>query len=404
MAHALLGADGRQSDLPAPPPPAGALAARTQAARLRGGAAAPALSGAAQPAQHGAGEPRAGTAADSHPAPTEVLYLHGPGRLDAEVLAHAAIPHRRLDVYPLRGVSPLRLLVNLLHLIRATVQALAAFRAFRPHVVLATGGYVSAPALLAAALQRVPVVLYLPDAVPGWAVRCFAPLARRIALSFPVSRRYFRGAKAVVTGYPVRPEFRRADRKSARRAFGLSPDLPVVLVMGGSSGARSINAAVGEILEPLLHHAQVIHLCGELDEPQLRRQRAALPPAIRQRYHLFRYLHRGIADAMAASDLVVCRAGASVLAELPAMRLPAILIPHPFRRIRQDENADLLVREGAAIKLKDADLPNGVLLPTILSLLNDRATLAAMAAEMGRLARPEAADNIASLVRSVARR
>ena len=331
-----------------------------------------------------------------------MLYLHGPARIDEEVLAHTGVPHRRLSVGPIRGTAPHRLALNSLRLLRATFQAMAAIGSFRAQAVLATGGYVSAPTMLAAVLARVPVVLYLPDADPGWAVRAFAPLARRIALSFPTSRRFFKAGKTVVTGYPVRPEFRQADRGAARKAFGLADDLPVVLVMGGSTGAHSINLAISDCLEPLLHHAQVIHLCGDLDEQRLRQERARLDPQIRPRYRLFRYLHRGVADAMAASDLVVCRSGASVLAELPLLRLPAILIPHPYGH--QDANAEFLVEQGGAVKIADRELREGVLLPAILNLIGDREKLKTMAAEMGRLARPQAADNIASLVRSVAKR
>jgi UDP-N-acetylglucosamine--N-acetylmuramyl-(pentapeptide) pyrophosphoryl-undecaprenol N-acetylglucosamine transferase len=321
--------------------------------------------------------------------------------MDREILAHAGLPHRSLAVGPMRGTAPHRLVWNTLRLLRATAQAGSAMARFRAEVLLATGGYVSAPAMLAAALRRTPIVLYLPDASPGWAVRAFAPLATRIALSFPVTRKYFRGSKVIVTGYPVRPEFLRADKERARQAFGLSGELPVVTVMGGSSGAHSINLAVMDALEPLLYRAQVIHLCGEMDEPRLREQRSGLEPEIRTRYHLFRYLHRGVADALAASDLVVCRSGASVLAELPSLRLPGILIPHPFGH--QDDNADYLVEQGGAIKVPDARLEQGALLPAIISLLEDRPRLELMAAEMGRLARPEAANNIASAVRSVAR-
>jgi UDP-N-acetylglucosamine--N-acetylmuramyl-(pentapeptide) pyrophosphoryl-undecaprenol N-acetylglucosamine transferase len=331
-----------------------------------------------------------------------VLYLHGPGRIDQEVMAHAGLPHQKLDVGPIRGMAPHRLALNFLRLGRATLQAAGAMAGFRPHALLATGGYVSAPAILAARTRGVPVVFYLPDASPGLAIRALAPCARRIALSFPLSKRHFSGGKAIVTGYPVRPEFLQADRLRGRRAYGLVADWPVVMVMGGSTGAHSLNQAISEALEPLLHHAELIHLCGDLDEHRLREQRAALDPAIRPRYHLFRYLHRGVADAMAASDLIVCRAGASILAELPIVRLPAVLVPHPFGH--QNDNADFLAQQGGAVKVPDNELPEGMLLPAVLSLLQDRSRLGQMAEAMGRLARPEAADNIAALVRSVARR
>jgi UDP-N-acetylglucosamine--N-acetylmuramyl-(pentapeptide) pyrophosphoryl-undecaprenol N-acetylglucosamine transferase len=334
--------------------------------------------------------------------PPELLYLHGPSRIDAEVLGHAGIRYRRLDAAPIVGAAPSRLIGNGFRLLRATAQAGRAMAEFRPHAVLATGGYVSAPAMVAARLRRVPVVLFLPDATPGLAVRAFAPLARRIALSFPVTQRHFPSGKAIVTGYPVRPEFFEADRATARQTFDLPDDLPVVMVMGGSTGAHSLNLAVSDALEPLLHHARLIHLCGDLDEQRLRAQRGALDPALRTRYHVFRYLHRGIAGAMAASDLIVCRAGASAMAELPLLRLPGVLVPHPFGH--QDANADFLAEHGGAVKLPDSALEQGTLLPTVLSLLDDEKRRGAMAEAMGRLARPQAADNIASLILSVARR
>ena len=319
-------------------------------------------------------------------------------------MAHAGIEHRQVDVGPIVGTSPPRLALNLARLMRATAQASAAIGRFKADAVLATGGYVSAPSILAAWLRRVPVALYLPDASPGVAVRAFAPLATRIALSFPVTKQYFKGSKAIVTGYPVRHEFLEADKERARAAYNLRSDLAVVMVMGGSQGAQSLNLAVSDALEPLLHHAQLIHLCGESDEQLLRGQRAQLDPELRQRYHLFRYLHRGVADAMAACDLMVCRAGASTLAELPILGLPSILVPGTFAGGHQEKNADFLVDEGAAIKLPDGQLSQGALLPAVLSLLEDRTKLNEMAVEARRLARPEAAHNIAELVRSIARR
>lgn len=394
VAHALLGA----------PAEAGPVALTADAAGA-GAAAAPSDSPAGEQVStpSGLSGPLPRTA---WPVPDveKILYLHGPSRIDEEVLAHAGLPRRRLDAAPIRGTAPHKLIAHFLRLAQATAQASMAMASFRPHVVLATGGYVSAPAMLAAALRRVPVVLYLPDTSPGLAIRIFAPLASKIALSFALSKRHFRGAKAVVTGYPVRGEFLRADRAAARKTFDLSDDLPVVLVMGGSTGAHSLNLAVIDALEPILHHAQLIHLCGDLDEQRLRQLRATLDVTLRQRYHLFRYLHRGVAGAMASADLVVCRAGASVMAELPVLKLPAILVPYPHAGAHQDVNADFLVERGAAVKLADMELGQGALLPSVLNLLADRERLRTMAEAMGDLARLDAAENIATLVKSVARR
>ena len=339
----------------------------------------------------------------------QVHFAHGPSRIDLEVLAHAGIARTRIAASPVRGVTPHRAAIGMLRLIGAFGQAWRLVGTFRPNVVLVTGGYVSAPVLVAARIRGVPSVVFLPDIVPGFAVRAMAPFASRVAVSFAATRAHWKSSASVVTGYPVRPEFLAANRERGRASFGIVGDRPVLLATGGSSGARSINFALMDVLEPLLHHADLIHLCGELDEARLRATRNALPTELRRRYHLYRYLHKGMADAMAASDLVICRAGASTMAELPAVGRPAIVIPGTFAGGHQAENASVLVAAGAAVMVPDDALgassrgSQGPLLSTILELLGDKDRLSGMATASRTLARPEAAANIVSLLASVAR-
>ena len=336
-----------------------------------------------------------------------VHFAHGPSRIDAEVLAHAGIARTRLGASPVRGVAPHRAVWGAFRLVGALGQAYALIGAFRPDVLLVTGGYVSAPVLVAARLRGVPSVVFLPDIVPGLAVRALAPLASRVALGFAETRSHWRPSHGVLTGYPVRPEFLAANRERGREAFGITGDRPVLFATGGSSGARSLNFAIHDALEPILHHADLIHLCGELDEARLRETRAALPEALRRRYHLYRYLHKGMADAMAASDLVICRAGASTMAELPAIGRPAILVPGSFAGGHQVENAAVLASAGAAIVLPDSDLggaTEGAMLTTMFDLLKDSQKRSAMAIAAKQLARPEASSNIVALLETIARR
>ncbi|MSQ43147.1 MAG: UDP-N-acetylglucosamine--N-acetylmuramyl-(pentapeptide) pyrophosphoryl-undecaprenol N-acetylglucosamine transferase [Chloroflexi bacterium] len=336
------------------------------------------------------------------------LFLHGSSRIDTEVFAHAGVAHQSLSMSQLRGVSAPRLALGGVRLLRAVTQASRAMGAFRPDACLVTGGYVSAPVVIAARLRRTPIVVFLPDVVPGMAIKTLAPLAERIAVAFPNTRDHWKHPRLVVTGYPVRPDFHNASRQRGREAFKIATGRNVVMVMGGSSGARSINFAIADVLEPLLHHSDVIHLCGEPDEPRLRSIRSGLGEQLRTRYHLFKYLHRGIADALAASDIVVCRAGASTLAELPMIGVPSILVPGSFAGGHQVHNATVLTEHGAAITIADDALIGSspsdpsALWPTIQSLLQDPSRLQSMRAASQRLARPEAADNIVSLLRSVA--
>jgi len=269
---------------------------------------------------------------------------------------------------------------------------------------------------LAAWALRVPILVYLPDIEPGLAVRVIARLAARVAVTVEDSRAYFspsvlsiggeeKGGKVVVTGYPVRALLQAChglDRAEARTALGLVPGEPVLLVLGGSRGARSINQALSEVLEQMLELAQVVHVSGELDWPWVAERCEALPATLQARYHAFPYLHEEMGYVLAAADLAVCRAGASTLGELPFFGLPAVLVPYPHAWRYQQVNAGWLAGRGAAVQLDDARLTDE-LLPTVRRLLSNRAALVEMSERMQALARPDAAARLAGELLALAR-
>ncbi len=281
---------------------------------------------------------------------------------------------------------------------RGVQQSRRILREFRPHVVFVTGGFVAAPVVIAAWRAGIPVLIYLPDIEPGVAIRRLSRFARRVAVSFPEAAVHFPG-KAVVTGYPVRPEFvvAAAQRNVARQALNLQPELPVVLVFGGSRGARSINQALVAVLPEVLRYCQVVHVTGTLDWANVQERTESLPDELRLRYHPFAYLHSEMALAMAAADLVVARAGASTLGEFPVMGLPSILVPYPYSGQHQEANADYLAARGAAVKVADNRL-NSDLLPTILDLVQHPERRAAMHKAARALAQPQAALHIARVL------
>jgi UDP-N-acetylglucosamine--N-acetylmuramyl-(pentapeptide) pyrophosphoryl-undecaprenol N-acetylglucosamine transferase len=267
---------------------------------------------------------------------------------------------------------------------------------FGPEAVLSTGGYTSFPVALAARSRGIPIALYLPDVYPGWAVRAIARLASTIAVTAPESLRRLPDAKAVVTGYPVRDEFSQVNRPEARRRLGLDPEEKVLFVAGASQGAHSINQEVADNLRGLLELCEVLHISGPSDEGWLTGLAKELPGNLRARYHIHGYLHEEFPWTMAAADLALCRAGASVLGELPAVGLPAVLVPYPYAGAHQRLNARHLADNNAAVILDDGDL--GSMLPLVGGLLHDSAQLDAMSQASRRLARPEAARNIARLI------
>ena len=324
-----------------------------------------------------------------------MLYVGTVGGLEADIVAKAGLAFRAVQAAGLRGLSPWQALRNGFALLRGSIQAWRIVHTFRPDIVLATGGYASAPVVIAAWLQRCPVLIYLPDIQPGLAVRFLSRLAKRVAVSFDASRAYFAPGKPIVTGYPVRSALYTADRQAAQQRLGLLPAWKTVLVFGGSRGAHSINLAVSEGLEQLLSLAQVIHVAGEADLAWLRERRERLPPESRQRYRVYAYLHEEMLDALLAADLAIARAGAATMGEFAAVGLPSILVPYPYAGQHQEANADFMASQGAAVKVLDSALAEGVLGPMVEKLLTDEDSLRFMARNARNLARPDAARAIA---------
>jgi UDP-N-acetylglucosamine--N-acetylmuramyl-(pentapeptide) pyrophosphoryl-undecaprenol N-acetylglucosamine transferase len=331
------------------------------------------------------------------------------------VRRESSLPFLAVPAAAIRGRGPLALARNGATLARGTVDAMRLIRRERPAAILGTGGYVCVPVFLAARALGVPSAIYLPDVVPGLAVRLLARLATLVACNVEDSARYIRGATLVVTGYPVRPELFQQERAACRSAFGLDPALPTLLVTGGSRGARSINRAVAALLPSLLQITQIVHVCGrEGDETFLSEAAQELPAELRRRYYLYPYLHsepsaaRSMTAALGAADLAICRSGASTLGELPAAGLPAVLVPYPY--VHQDENADYLARRGAAVKVADAEMLGsgqpeaGPLFGAVRRLIGDEHERSAMAARSRALARPDAATRLADIVLGLAAR
>ncbi len=329
---------------------------------------------------------------------TDVRYLGRAGSIEERLAANAGIPFIPLRVGGLRTLAPWTLARNLTLMVTATKQARQVMTKFKPQVILATGGYVSVPAIWAASQTKTPVVIYLPDLEPGWAIRTMSRWAECVAVSFEEVRKYFTPGKAVVTGYPVRADFHRATQGEGRAHFQLDPTQNVITIFGGSQGAHSINEAVRENLGELLKLTQLIHISGRQDEAMMQGHRAGLSAEEDARYRLFGYMDQEMPFGLAAADLVIARAGAATLGEFPAVGKPSILVPYPFAGHHQEKNAAYLVSHGAAVVVNDADL-GMQLVPTVTRLLQDRAQLEKMAEAARALSRPDAAKNIANLLK-----
>jgi UDP-N-acetylglucosamine--N-acetylmuramyl-(pentapeptide) pyrophosphoryl-undecaprenol N-acetylglucosamine transferase len=320
-------------------------------------------------------------------AGAEVVFVGGQ-RAEAELVPAAGYELRQVSVTGLPRRDPVAAA-------RAAVRAAGAVRAcsalladLRPDAVMGGGGYVAGVAGAAAVRRRVPLVLTEADSHLGVSNRLLARFARRLCLAFPIA-----GVEGVVTGRPVPPPV--TDRAGARARLGLPATGTVVLVFGGSLGARSINEAAVEGLAggPFT----VLHSAGRRDFAELRDR---VPAG--DGYLLRDYLSP-FNEALAAADLCVARAGGSIF-EVAAAGLPAVLVPYPHATAdHQTGNARWMVDGGAAVLIPDADLTAQRLRAEVDALLADPGRLAAMAAASRVLARPDAAQAIAREVLAAAR-
>lgn len=297
----------------------------------------------------------------------------------------------------LHGVALRHAVRNGWQLGRAVFVARAHMRRERPAAILMTGGYISGPVALAARWQGVPVLVFVPDIEPAQSIKTMARFAKRIAVSVPDSLSYFAKEKAVVTGYPLGERITRWTRAKGRAALGLSDEDRVLLVFGGSRGARSINRAVFKHVEALTEVAHVVHVSGTLDWPELEAVYAKLPAAVQARYHAYPYLHERMGAALAAADLVISRSGAGVLGEFPYFGLPGILVPYPYAWRYQRVNAGWLADRGAAEIVEDGELADRIV-PVATGLLEDDTRRSEMAEASRSLARPAAAREVARLL------
>jgi UDP-N-acetylglucosamine--N-acetylmuramyl-(pentapeptide) pyrophosphoryl-undecaprenol N-acetylglucosamine transferase len=270
-------------------------------------------------------------------------------------------------------------------------------REFQPDIVLGMGGFTSAPPILAARLLGIPSVIHESNAVPGKANRWASRWVNAVAVGMADCARFFPRDKVVVTGTPVRDGWQRLDAAEARQKLGLHPDRATVLVMGGSQGARGINAGVAAVLpalQGLRDSAQFIHLCGAQDTEWIRNVYAAQNCAARVESFL-----REMELAYSAASFVVARAGASSLAETAHFGLPSILVPYPLAADQhQLRNARVFERSGAAVIVEQRNLKSEAFVSAIRGLLINELLRGAMARAAKRLAVEDAADRVARLV------
>jgi UDP-N-acetylglucosamine--N-acetylmuramyl-(pentapeptide) pyrophosphoryl-undecaprenol N-acetylglucosamine transferase len=322
-----------------------------------------------------------------------IAFAGTEARIEWRAVPQAGYPIHPITVQGFHRGQPLR---NLVFPIKATMgfaQSIGLVRAFDPHVVVGTGGYVAGPVLLAARLLGRPILVQEQNAFAGITNRVLGRWAATIALAFPEARRFFDPAKCRITGNPTRRSLLGVDRAEARRYFTLPEEAKTLLVFGGSLGSRAINEAMERHLDRLLAD-ETVYVVWQTGSAYAEGVQARVAPHDRLRLHT--YIDR-MDLAYAAADVVLARAGAITCSELTVTGTPAVLVPSPnVAEDHQTANARSLADTGAARWLPEPRLGDR-LSGEVLSLLHDETTRAAIRQAALRMARPDAARDIAQL-------
>jgi UDP-N-acetylglucosamine--N-acetylmuramyl-(pentapeptide) pyrophosphoryl-undecaprenol N-acetylglucosamine transferase len=322
---------------------------------------------------------------------SRILFAGTGNRLETEAIRRTPFEHRAISAGGLKGRGPIRQAAALLKVAKGLMESFALLRTFKPNLVIGVGGYVSGPMVLAARLLGITCVLQEQNVVPGITNRMLAPLVRRIFATFPDTRGKVFRKKMVVMGNPVRKDFLQSMDAFGNAESGKTKDRFTVLVVGGSQGAKGINEAVTEALDHLpLERMEFVHQTGM---NELSSVRAAY--GVRGAMATVEPFFVDIANWYRATDLVICRSGATTVAEVTAMGKPAVFIPFPFAADdHQRLNAQSLVEQGAAEMILEKDLTGKLLAGRISYYEHHPEALCAMAEKARACGKPDAARRI----------
>ena len=278
----------------------------------------------------------------------DISYIGSYDGIEKKLIEEMNIPYYGIASGKLRRYFDVKNFTDPFRVIKGYGQAKKLMKSLKPDVVFSKGGFVSVPVVKAAAKYNIPAIIHESDMTPGLANRLSIPSAWRVCCNFPETLQHLPNEKAVLTGSPIRRELLNGDKSRALSFTGLDTSRPVILVIGGSLGAASVNETVRRCLPQLLDKYQIIHLCGKgkLDE-NLRNLTG---------YVQYEYIKKELADLFALADIVISRAGANAICELLALRKPNLLIPLSAKASRGDQilNARSFEKQGFS-KVLDED-------------------------------------------------
>ena len=296
----------------------------------------------------------------------QISYIGSYNGIEKSLIQELGIPYYGISSGKLRRYFDIKNFSDTFRVLKGYSQAKKLMKQLKPDVVFSKGGFVTVPVVLAAKKRKIPAIIHESDMTPGLANKLCLSSATKICCNFPETVSTLPADKAVLTGTPIRQELLHGDKEAARNFCGFSSDKPVLLVIGGSLGAASVNENVRKILPELLKEFQVIHLCGKGKTDSSLEHTAG--------YVQYEYIKEELPDLFALADIVISRAGANAICELNALAKPNLLIPLSANASRGDQilNARSFERQGYSMVLEEEEITESVLMDSIRKLYENR--------------------------------
>ena len=296
----------------------------------------------------------------------KISYIGSYEGIEKKLIEELGIPYHGISSGKLRRYFDVKNFTDPFRVLKGFMEAKKLMKELKPDVVFSKGGFVTVPVVIAASRRKIPTFIHESDMTPGLANKICIPFATKVCCNFPETISNLPKDKAVLTGTPIRQELLTGSKEKGLAFTGLSPDKPVILIIGGSLGATAVNEAVRSILPELLEDFQVVHLCGKgkLDE-NLQNTKG---------YVQYEYIKKELADLFALADIVISRAGANAICELSALNKPNLLIPLSARASRGDQilNARSFEHLGYSKVLEEEEITKDSLLDAVHDLYENR--------------------------------
>jgi len=330
---------------------------------------------------------------------TPDIMLMSDAKYDSKMLAASGVGFKKIQAGKIRRYFSILNITDTFKTLLGIIKAIWVVYKNMPDVIMGKGGYASFPPLLAARIFGIPVIIHESDSIPGKVSLWASKFAKRVAISFPETAKFFPKSKTALTGTPVRKGILGFTPEEGREVFNLEKTIPTILILGGSQGAQKINDIVLDIVPELVKSFQIIHQCGVKNEPETkgRADVVLVNSVFKNRYQVYGSLDDSmLRNASSVADIIISRGGGSAIYEIALWGIPSIIIPiYKSAQDHQRENAYSYARSGAAEVIEEINLTPNILLSEVMRIATDEKTRESMSRSAQKFAKPEAARKIA---------